>query len=252
MSKAYFLATVVDDFIDDSNLGQGFWMKGLKWAQRGLRRIRLDVFQQPKSCLLTVSERKTVILPEGFIDWTKVAVKRGQYAITLAVNDDLTIGHRSNTEDTVRGLLSQHMPNGTDFGNYGGYQFFNYGGGSLYGIGQGLPGKGFFKVVDRGTCKEMLLDYDYNFDQIYIEYITDGLDACSETVIHPYEYEYLMTFMDMMYEKKNNPKATLGSKREAELDVDAEERKLRARYNDLTPQDILTMSRNEARMTTKL
>ena len=119
--KPYALATVVDDWLDDNNLHSGFWMKGLKWAQRAIREIRLDVFQHPKTELLTVTERKTDVLPEGFVDWTKVAVKHGQYVITLAVNDDLAISERSTSESTVRGLLSQHMPNGLDFGNYGGY-----------------------------------------------------------------------------------------------------------------------------------
>jgi hypothetical protein len=248
----YSLSIVVDDWIDDNTLSSSWFPKGLKWAIRGLKRIRMDIHQQPKTEILTVTERKTITCPEGFVDWVKVAVKKGQYAITLSVNDDMTINTRTTTDTTVRALLSQNMPNGTDMSAYGGYEFLNYTGGNIFGIGPGLPSKGFFKVVDRGATKEILLDYDYNFSQVYLEYITDGIDTCGETFVHPYEYEFLIAFMDMMYEKKNNPKATLGSKREAELDVDAEERKLRGRYNDLSPQDILNISRNEARLTTKL
>lgn len=250
--KPYAIATVVDDWLDDNNLHNSFWQKGLKWALRAVRRIRLDVFQHPKTELLTVTERKTVVLPEGYVDWVKIAVKCGQYAITLAVNDDLTTSERSNNESTVRGLLSQHMPNGTDFGQYGGYPLYNYQGSNLYAIGGGLPSKGYFKIVDHGSCKEMLLDYDYTYSQVYIEYITDGIEPCKETIIHPYEYDYLLAYMDMMYEKKNNPKATIASKDEADKDVFWAGKELRARYNDLSPRDILTMSRAEARMTTKL
>src|SRR5690606_25071929 len=94
-------------------------------------------------------------------------------------------------------------------------------------IGGGISGKGSFKIVDRGSCREMLLDYDYPLSQVYVEYVSDGIDDCDVQYIHPYEYEFLLAFMDMMYEKKNNPKATIGSKRETEIDVDVEERKLR-------------------------
>jgi hypothetical protein len=250
--KHYLLATVIDDFISDNSLHSSFWMKALKWGQRAVRQIRLDTFQHPCTSLLTVTERRTVVCPDGMVDWTKIAVKRGQYAITLAVNDDLTINKRTDSEQVVRGLLSQNMPNGTDMSNYGGYTMYNYSGSDLFCAGQGLPGKGFFKVVDHGGCKEILLDFDYRYSQVYLEYITDGLDACKETVIHPYEYDYILAFIEMMYAKKNDPKATVNSKYEAERDVFFEEKKMRARYNDLTPKDILTMSRAEARLTTKL
>lgn len=250
--KFYALGTIVDDWLDDNNLHNGFWQKGLKWAQRAVRKIRLDVFQHPKTVLLAVTERKTVVVPGDYIDWTKIGVRRGQYVITLAVNDEMAINERSVNDNTVRGLLSQHMPNGLDFSQYGGYTFFNYNGSSLNGFGGGLPSKGYVKFVDHGDCKEILLDYDYGYQDVYLEYITDGLDACKETIIHPYEYDYVMAYMEMMYEKKNNPKATNFTKNETERDVFFADRELRARYNDLTPKDVLTMSRAQTRFTAKI
>jgi hypothetical protein len=245
----YTLASLTDEWSDDNSLHH-FWHKGLKWAIRGLKRIRMDVHQNPKCGMLDVTERKTVTLPDDFVDYCIIAAKKGQYAITLAVNEELISSKRTDDEQTVRGLFSQNLPNGTDFSAYGGYSLFGSNG--VYSVGGGLPSKGHIKIVDHGSVKEILLDYDYPFSQVYIEYITDGINPCGETYVHPYEYDYLLAFMDMMYEKKNNPKATLGSKRELEIDVEVEERKLRARFNDLTPKDILTMSRAEARFTTKL
>lgn len=252
-NKYYALGTVVDDFLDDNNLHNGFYQKALKWALRAVREIRLDVFQQPKTLLLDVTERRTVVLPGGFVDWTKVAVKKGQYAITLALNDDLNmLDRKANEPDVIRGLLSQHMPNGTDLNAYGGFMFYNYNGTNFLGFGGGLPGKGFFKFIDHGDCKELLLDYDYNYQQVYLEYITDGIEPCAETFIHPYEYNYVMAFMEDRYENKNNPKATVASKFESGRDLFYAERQLRGRYNELDPRTLITMSRQEARVTTKL
>jgi hypothetical protein len=248
----YSLSVVTDDWLDDNNLHNGMWAKGLKWAIRGLKRVRLDSNQQPITALLPVTERKTIVLPEGYVDWVKLAVKKGQYAITLSVNDELTSSPRTANEQTVRGLLSQNMPNGTDFGVYGGYQFLNYAAGSLMGIGHGLPGKGYFKIVDHGDSKEAFLDYDYNFNNVYLEYISDGIDFCGESFVHPYEYEFIIAFMDWMYERKNNPKATRGSIDDALHHMEAEERRMRGRFNDLGPKDFLDITRNEARLTTKL
>lgn len=249
----YLLGTVVDDFIDDNNLHNGMWMKCLKWGQRAVRSIRLDSNQQPKTYLLNVTERNSVVLPDAYVDWTKIGVKRGQYVVTLAINDELnTLTRTANSSDTVRGLLSQHLPNGLDFNAYGGYYFYDYNGGVLSGYGCGLPSKGFVKFVDHGDCKELLLDYDYRFDQVLVECITDGIDPCKETVIHPYEYDYIMAYMEEKLEKKYNPKATFSSKIDAEQNTFWEEKKMRARFNDMGPKDILVMSRAETRLTPKI
>lgn len=251
-SRYYKIATIVDDFLNENDLHNGMYLKALKWAHKALRDIRLDIYQEVKTAQLTITERKTAVLPDGFVDWVKVAIKKGQYAITLAVNDDLTVQNRTVNDTTMNGLLSQHMPNGTDFGQYGGYYFNNFNGSNFLAVGGGLPSKGYFKVVEHDSCKELLLDYDYPFTSIYLEYITDGLDACDETVVHPYEYNYIFAYMEMRYEKKNNPKATNFTKDEAEKDVYFEGLKLRGRYNPLDPKTFLTMSRAESRMTTKL
>lgn len=248
----YLLSTVVDDFLDDSDLSHGFWMKALKWGQRAVRKLRLGVYQEPKTYLLDVTERNTVLLPDSFVDWVIVAVKNGQYAITLAVNDEMTSLPRTTDSSSVSGLLSQHKPNGLNFDQYGGYSLLNYNGTALASYGGGLPSKGHFKYVDRGDCKELLMDYDYHFSQVYVECITDGLDPCEETVIHPYEYDYILAFMEYMYEKKNNPKATRSSIEEAGRDLYFAEVELRGRRNDITPRDMLTMSRAETRFTPKL
>ncbi|HTJ52625.1 MAG TPA: hypothetical protein VL443_24385 [Cyclobacteriaceae bacterium] len=251
-SRYYKISTIVDDFLSDNDLHNSWYQKALKWGHKALRDIRLDIYQEVKTELLNVTERKTVVLPDGFVDWTKIAVKNGQYAVTLALNADLTIQERSTSDQTISSIMSQRLPNGTDFGQYGGYYFNNFNGSNFLAVGGGLPSKGFFKVVQHDNCKEILLDYDYNLNQVYLEYITDGLDACDETVVHPYEYNYIFAYMEMRYEMKNNPKATNYTKDEAQKDVYFEGLKLRGRYNELDPRTFITMSRAESRMTTKL
>jgi hypothetical protein len=96
------------------------------------------------------------------------------------------------------------------------------------------------------------MDYDYAFSQVYVEYITDGLEPCGETMVHPYLYDYVFKFMEMRYEKKNNPKATNFSIDSAEKDVFWAEKRIRARRNKLTPQNLLNITRQEARLTSHL
>lgn len=251
-SKYYKLSALTDDWLHDNDLTEHYFDKALKWGIRALEEIRLDVAGDVKTKLLTVTDRKTVVLPDDYADYVKVGVPRGQYVITMGVNDDLRVDARdAGRTDTVAGLLSQHLPNGTDMTPYGGYYFFNYGGSSLYGVGMGLPSKGYFKFHDNGTCKELLLDYDYKFTQIYLEYITNGFDPCGETHVHPYLKDYVLKFIEFEWEKRNNPKANESSIQRKGRDLFHAERNVRARRNTLTPKDMLNITRANFRLTTK-
>jgi hypothetical protein len=252
-SRYYKVSAIVDDFIDDNDLTEHWFNKSLKWAIRGLEEIKMDVWQDVKTCLFDVTAVRTVILPPDFVDWVKVGIPYGQYCITMGVNDDLRSDNRSlNRNDLVRGMLSQNMPNGIDFTDYGGYYFFNYNGASVWGIGGGLPSKGYFKLHDKGAFKELLLDYSHAPQKVYVEYITNGFDPCGETVVHPYMKDYLIKFMDFKFEEKNNPKATESSIRRKGTDLYFAEVKVRARFNDLTPKDLINISRKNTRLTPKI
>lgn len=246
----YKVSALVDDWVDDHDL-HNFWHKALKWAIRGLEEVRLNYAGDVKTCLLTVSDRKTVTLPDDFVDWVKVGAAVGQYCITLGVNDDLRLTTRTADAQTVN-LLSQNPPNGIEFSNYDGFYFFNYDGAQIFGIGAGISSKGFFRVYDNGTCKELLLDYDFGCSQVYIEYITNGFDPCGESVISPYLKQYLFAYLDEIYERRNNPKATNYTKEAAEQRLGNAIVILRANRSNLTPQVMLNLGRKGFKLTSKI
>lgn len=227
-------------------------MKSLSWALWGLRELKLDSFNDVKTVLLPVTDRKTVTLPPGFVDWAKVGVQRGQYVVTLAVNDDLNTLPRTTSSEVVTGLLSQNLPNGLNFANYSGGVFSNYGGSSFPSLTDGLPSKGHFKVHNTGTCMELLIDYDFAFDKVYLEYITDGFDPCGETILHPYYIDYILKYIEAKYEENNNPNRTESSIYRKWEDVHWAEKKARSRKNDLDPRTLLTISRAQTRLTPKM
>src|SRR4029079_19806696 len=84
------LSSIVDQFLIENDLHNGWFPKYLAIAMRGLREMKLDTAQDVKTALLPVTDTKTVILPDSFVDWVKVAAQQGQYAITLGVNAELT------------------------------------------------------------------------------------------------------------------------------------------------------------------
>lgn len=251
-NKYYKIGAVCDQFLIDKDLGGGWFQKALSWALYGLTELHLDSWNDVKTILLTVSDRKTVTLPPDFVDWCKIGVRRGQYVITLGINDDLNLIPRTTDSPTISGLLSQHLPNGLSFDDYSGYMFSNFGGTSFPSLGSGLPSKGHFKVHDTGNCKELLMDYDYGFTEVYVEYITNGFDPCSETILHPYYRDFILKYIEAKYEENNNPNRTESSIYRKWEDVHWAEKKVRARKNDLDPRTLLTITRANTRFTPKM
>lgn len=247
----YKLSSVVEQCLADNGLKYQYFQKFLSWAIWGLRELKLDTAQDVKTELLPVSERNTVTLPDGFVDWTKVGITMGQYVQTLAINDDLRKDERT-FDPTILSTPFNSKPNGLETTSYGGYYFMNFQGSSFLGIGAGLQNKGHFNIVNHDGCREIILDYDVKASQIYLEYITDGLNYCAETILSPYLMDYTLKYIEMKREAKMNPAKSRASVEAAEEDVYWAARVIRARNNNLDRRTLLMMSRKEARLTPKL
>lgn len=248
-------SSIVDQFCLKKGLSAAHWFAwALTMGLWHLRELKLDTWQDVTTELLPVTSRRTVVMPTKYVDWVKIGVPVGQYVVTMGLNDDLgTLNRITNTIDPIAALASQNPPNGIDFENYSGtgYVFSNYGGRSFTSYGQGLQSKGHFKVHKIGPVTEILLDYDVNCTELYVEYITDGIDCSGETMLHPYLADYFLKGMELTYEEEKNPSATEASIDRKSRDLYWAEKKVRARRNNLTPKTMLQLSRKHVRLTTK-
>lgn len=243
------VSAIVDRFLFMNGLPDAWWQWALEAGLWEFRELNLDVAQQPKTELLPVTDRKTVILSPGFVDWVIVAAPVGQYYVTMGVNPKLRLTDRNTNDTVVAGLLSQNLPNGLDFNAYGGFTLYNYNGVSIRSIGCGFSAKGMFRVKETGLIKELLLDYDYNYSHIYLESITDGLDLCGETILNPYYCDFFYKAIAAVWEDGHNPSRTEASIRRKQQDLAQAIRVVRARKNDLDPQTLLNISRQQTRFT---
>ncbi len=247
------LVSIVEQFLIDNDLTNHWLNKYLSQAIRALEEINLDVAGKPRACILPVSDRKTVTLPPDYEDYMIIGLPRGQYFIPLSINASLRLDKRAaNRSDLITGLLSQHLPNGTNINSYTGYYSFENGGAALGLGGGGLPSKGSYRIVDRGDCKEIALDYDFMEHQVYVEYITDGFDPCGETIVPAYLKDYVLKWLDDFYERKNNPKANESSRYRTGQALFFAGQKVRARYNNLTPSTMLAVERANTRLTPRM
>jgi hypothetical protein len=242
------IGAVVDHVLFKKGLSDTWFQWLLEMGLWELRELKLDTWQDVKTELIAITSRRTVILPNHFVDWVIVAIPVGQYAVTLGVNSKLKLTDRTDADSVISGLLSQNLPNGIDFNNYGGYFLHNFNGQAVQCIGQGMNiAKGSFRYIDHGITKELLLDYDFNQTHVYVEYITDGFDPCGETVLNPYFCNFIKCAMEKSWEEEKNPKATEASIKRKTVDFENAGRVIRARKNDLDPQTLINISRQEVR-----
>ena len=248
------ISSIVDQAISDLELTQNYYAKLLGWAKWGFRELQLDQAQEVKTVRKTISDVKTVTMPMGYVDWVKIACPVGQYLQTLSVNaelskEDRTLGNPAITQTYPLGQL----PNGIDFGEYGGYMFANYNGNSLFSVGGGVPSQGLFQVVDRGDgCHEILFDQPVSFPEVVIEYISDGINPCGETIVNAYLADYVRNFIHHEYERfrpirERNMSAIAMAGRYLADSVT----KVRARGNRLDPKTMVNISRKYYRMSSK-
>lgn len=247
------VSAIVDHFLIKKGLTEHYYNWVLAMMLWHLRELKLDSAQEPKTVLLTVTDRKTVILPGDCVDVILVACKIGQYAVTLGVNDKLTLLDRQpNSNDFVNGLLSQNLPNGLNFASYGGYNAFNFNGSSVPCFGTGFVAKGSFRIHEVNGIKEILLDYDYPYTEVYVEYITDGFDPCGETIVNAYLADYCLKGAEFSWEEEKNQSRTEASIYRKGKELNDARKLVRARNNNLDPQTLLNISRQQTRFTAKI
>lgn len=244
------IGAIVDHVLFKKTLHSSWYQWCLEMGLWHLRELKLSTWQDVKTEIFTASDRNTIVMPSDFIDLVMVAVPVGQYAVPLGVNGQLKMTARKVDDHIVPGLFSQHKPTGIELDQYVGYHMRNYRATTVPVLNARFNiQKGSFNLVDRKTYKEIILDYDVPFSQFYVEYITDGFEPCGETVLHPYFCDFVRTAIEFEWEQEKNPKATEASIFRKGQDKADAERLVRARKNNLDPQTLINMQRQETRMT---
>lgn len=226
--------------------------KILAWILRGLIEIKLDATpsNEIKRMLLPLTDVCTAQLPgDGYVDWIYIGGVRGQYFVKFGTEDSL-VGLPRTTEswNPSQCLPPGWLPNGTDLSAYNGYAFANGGGVALPTLCGGLPQSGQFKIANG----QIMFDAGLGIDSAYIEYIGLGISLCGETIIHPYFFEYCRAYAEHQHEKfrpirDRSESAIARTGREAWH----QEQKVRGRVFQITPTDLLKVSRRHYRLSNK-
>jgi len=232
-----------------------YFQRYLAAAKFYVVQLKIKKAQEVKTVLLDVSDVNTCSLPIDFVSWVKIGEQWGQYVRTLSVNRSLNKLDRDADFPFLDGGSPGQLPNGVSFDQYGGYAFTNYNGVALFGLGGGLPSQGHFTIKEcPGGVSELLLDANVcTSGQIYLEYIGIGINPCGETILHPTLWDCVRRYLLFWDEEKKKVGRSETAIQRLGRDLWTAEMEMRACSNlNLSPDDIVTLTRQAYRVTNKI
>lgn len=232
-----------------------FFPRFLDIAKWELSELKLDMANGPKTVLLPISDVNTVQLPSDCVDWTKIGWQSGQFIKTLSINGDLSMIDRTlETVNFSHQVSPGWLPNGVAVQDYGGgFEFLNYGGYALTAVGGGLPHEGMFQVKTcEDGCKEIYLANTIpGVSELYVEYISIGVNVCGDTIVDPYLKDYVYKCILATYEENMNPQSTEASIRRRKTDVAYAHTMAAGRTMGIDKETLLQITRKGYRLTEK-
>jgi hypothetical protein len=214
----------------------------LKYGADIIRELHFDVMLTICSVKLPVTSYKAVILPCGFVDWIRIGIAAGQYVHPMTseanmnrLNNFDAAGNKIPYADTFPdgNIISTFELDITDANIWGEHQ------GGIFNHNPGRAGANFLVIRERN---EIQLDPDFPYEDIILDYIDDGQGCDAATKIHPYAQAAIEAYIiwQMM---ANNRGYQPGETALAFDQYDKQQRVLRARLSDLTPDDVTHAAR---------
>lgn len=216
-----------------------YYPRCLKFAADCVRELLFDTLRVTNTVRIKKNEFSECQIPNDYIDWIKIGVQVGQFVRPLIKKD--SINRLANFDTTTADQTVYASPQssleywGTDFRWWG--VNINTNGentGGYYGLGAGPEPDTFTIVEERNVIQ---LNQNVCDSVIVLEYMSDGTYANAATQITPYAQKTIEAYIDWQY-KLNSKSYGMGDANQAEQNFANQLRILRARKNDLTPEEV--------------
>lgn len=256
--KLETLDNVVRSALTSNGLSIHWYFDFLHSAIRCLRELNLDIMRNVNSVILTPDANASAPLPCDYVDFVRVGFAAGQMVVPMSQKNDINNLPNRNAAGAVipYNLNDLSFPyQMADILGYGYYYWylnsFNVFGentGGFYGFkGSQIQS---FKVLT-GQCR-IQFDQNITAKKIFLDYISDGFGTgnCSAvTMVSPYAVDAIEKYITTQYYKSDPVKAKFVAL--AENDYYLAVKKLIARMNPLTAEDIRASFRKGYQQTNK-
>jgi hypothetical protein len=240
----------------DIDAGMEMYEKFKNWAIEGYRSLHFDLVQEIKTVELPLTAWKAIIWPDDYVDFVMIGVrvKGGQVrvftnneSLALYFDDKEPDGNpdQQPTDDPtysptdITSTVNQRLwfwnnmdGNGSDRGG-------------LFGLAVGHS-DGYYKInrERRETQFNPAIAID---TKIYLEYISDGIDPCQQTVVNIYAATLLKLYIH--WQRHEFSRSSNGMEKErSKRQYWDEYSRVQSRLNPLTVADILEVARESYHM----
>jgi len=221
-----------------------FYSEALFHSSTCLRELSFDTLQIINSANLPVGSYGEINLPDDFVDDLSVCIPSGGALGNLPKQDWITplrIHSTTTGEFVPQESLSLGNDDNTFWGFPNGWSYYwninDYGESTGRFFGQPGGISDGYKVIKQRRQIQMTAGFEDS--NVVLLYISDGQSVDNATQIDTFAARTIHTYIDW----QRSPSATDKDSREART-FQNEQRKLRARLNDLTKTDIINIIRN--------
>lgn len=224
----------------------------LHWALEAHKDWHLDQAKEVKTVELDLTSYKAVILPDDYVDWTKIGIRCGNTILTFTHDENMPFAKdqdEDNIIDVDKNCLNFDVSNlsvvessGTGLNPFG-YYYYNLlnAKGQDYGKIYGLEAKdnylGYFRI-NKEREEIQFRSSVTNLKTIYLEYIGNGYTPCGESFVNPYASKMIKLYVHWMRKEYSKTSASWEVVR-AEKNYWQEFEKVQYRLFDLSVEDIL-------------
>lgn len=159
-----------------------------------MNRVNNEVKGEIRTERFLVPTTRVIILPESFIDYSKIGVQYKEGVKLLAQNSHLAKLDGENLRKAYSTVPDGTTPNTSPNSWFYGYDQWNSGQSRIMAYGNGND-LGKWTIDYSKKPKELRLSSEYDLnDNIYIEYLSDCISANDKTFVHPYLHEALQYY----------------------------------------------------------
>lgn len=215
-----------------------YYSRFLKFVSDGYRELRFDTLQIVNTQRISINENGAAQIPNDCIGVILVGVQVGQYVRPMIEKKSI---NRLPNYDTSTGLVTTYgLPSNTYDRDWGaglmwtGIHYNDNGEntGGYYGLGTGYETDVYNIIEERD---EIQFDETYANSTAVVIYLGDGSFSNPASRVTPLSQKAIESYADWQY-KLHSKSFGLGDSQQAKDEFDSQNRRLRARKNNLTPE----------------
>ena len=215
---------VIDFLSDKGVLDTENYLRYFKWAARALTKLNMFDIATFETVYLTINDVGVAVLPEDYIDYTKIGIRdsKGQ-VLLLGINDDILINRATECGNPI----NDYYDTSSDSDILDGYYFVpfyddDYGYTTLYGLTGGFA-EGYYRI-DRER-RQIQFNSIIPQTTVILEYISSGIKTSGNTYVPRQAMEAVIAFMH--WKDKTFNGGTLNQIEQAKSDWKTERQELR-------------------------